>query len=143
MLNKALRLGEFYCEKCRIDWKFIKFLFVGGLNTLYGYGIFALLILCRIPYPIANFLSILSGIVFNFFTTGRLVFSNRNNRLFWRFGIVYGFNWAFSTAVMYLSNWLGYGNMYIVGLALILPNAAISFLLMKYFVFNEVKHEKN
>ena len=84
------------CEKYHIDWKFIKFLFVGGLNTAFGYGVFALFIFLKFHFAVASFLSTVLGILFNFKTTGTIVFKNNDNHLIFRFfgayAIVYGLN---------------------------------------------------
>ena len=72
---------------------FIRFLIVGGLNTAFGYFVFAIFIWCGLHYSVATFLSTVIGIVFNFFTTGRLVFKNSNNRLIFKFFAVYGITW--------------------------------------------------
>ena len=32
---------KIFLEKYNISWRFTKFLFVGALNTLFGYGVFA------------------------------------------------------------------------------------------------------
>ena len=73
--------------------RFIRFLIVGGLNTAFGYLVFAVFIWLDFHYSAATSLSTVIGIVFNFFTTGRLVFKNSNNRLIFKFFAVYGITW--------------------------------------------------
>lgn len=136
MINYCLNLSKKLCDYYHIDWKFVKFLFVGGINTLFGYGVFALFIWFGLHYGVANFFSIVLGIIFNFFTTGYFVFSNTNKKLFWRFLAVYSINWSISTSIMYVCKLCNYNNLYIIGAILLLPMAFLSFLLMKYFVFN-------
>jgi putative flippase GtrA len=53
---------------------FVRFLAVGVLNTAFGYAFFALLVWAGLWYPAAAAASTIGGIVFNFNTTGRLVF---------------------------------------------------------------------
>ena len=71
---------------------------MGGVNTAFGYGVFALFILLnrhfRVCSPeaelvLAPLISQICGILFNFKTTGTIVFRNRNNRLILRFFAVY------------------------------------------------------
>lgn len=128
------------CEKYHIDWKFIKFLFVGGLNTAFGYGIFALFIFLKFHFAVASFLSTVLSILFNFKTTGTIVFKNNDNHLIFRFFGVYG--------IIYVLNVLGLKcfkffdfNMYLAGFIMIFPMAVVSFILMKKFVFVSKKVE--
>lgn len=61
------------------------FLIIGVLNTVFGYCVFAFFLLLHIPDYIAVILSTCLGILFNFKTTGTLVFKNKNNKLLLRF----------------------------------------------------------
>ncbi len=115
---------------------FIRFLIVGGLNTAFGYFVFAIFIWCGLHYSVATFLSTVIGIVFNFFTTGRLVFKNSNNRLIFKFFAVYGITWLINVFFIWLIIHIGYDNLYVIGLVQVLPMALISYVLMKNFVFN-------
>lgn len=63
----------------------VKFLLVGGLNTLFGYAVFAVLISTGLHYTIAVFIGTLIGVLFNFKTTGKLVFDSQDNTLIWKF----------------------------------------------------------
>ena len=69
--------------------RFIKFLFVGGINTLFGYTSFAILIFLKLDYRIALLIATVCGVLFNFKTIGTLVFKKKSNRLITRFVIVY------------------------------------------------------
>ncbi|MBQ2644221.1 GtrA family protein [bacterium] len=135
MINTIKQL----CTKYNIDWKFIKFLFVGGLNTAFGYGVFAFFIFLKFHFAIASFLSTVLGILFNFKTTGIIVFKNHDNKLIFRFLGAY--------VIIYLLNILFlkifkimYVNMYLAGFILIFPMAVVSFILMKKFVFINNQH---
>lgn len=122
--------------------RFIKFLLVGGLNTAFGYLVFALLIWLGLHYSLATFLSTVIGIVFNFFTTGRLVFQNSDNGLIFRFFTVYGVYWVINVSAIWLVTLTGYTNLYVIGIALVLPCAMVSYVLMKVFVFGN-KNKKS
>lgn len=132
-----LKLLKKLCLKWHIDWRFVKFLFVGGVNTVFGYSAFALFIFLQMHYAVANFLSIVLSIIFNFFTTGFFVFSNTNMKLFYKFLLVYGFNWGLGSSIMWGCERLGYSNFYVIGAILVLPMAMVSFFLMKKFVFTK------
>lgn len=114
--------------------KLIRFFFVSGLNTAFGYGLFALFLYLGLKYPIALLISTIAGILFNFKTIGALVFKNRDNRLIFRFFAVYG--------ITYLCNWGGIAllkilaiNAYGAGAILIIPIGLMAFVLHKKFVF--------
>lgn len=57
--------------------RMLRFLAVGVLNTAVGYALFALLFFATQSYRMAAVLAFAGGIVFNFFSTGRLVFKSR------------------------------------------------------------------
>lgn len=59
-------------------WRFGRFLVVGAGNTLFGYSVFAILFLLTRQHQLAIVVATIVGAVFNFFTTGRLVFKNRD-----------------------------------------------------------------
>ena len=115
---------------------FIKFIFIGIINTIFGYGIYLLFLLIGFNFVIAALLSTILGIIFNFFTTGRFVFKSTNNYLIFKFVMVYIFIYLFTISglsILYL-----YGISYEIGGALMLaPNALLSFFLNKRLVFNE------
>ena len=117
--------------------QFIKFLMVGGINTLFGYGLFALFIFLGFHYAMASFLATVLGILFNFKTTGVLVFQNKDNRLLFRFFGVYGVVFVINVLMLKVLGEVGFG-MYLAGAVVIVPLAVLSFVLNKLFVF-EVK----
>lgn len=123
-------------EKYNIDIKFIKFLFVGVLNTLFGYGIFSLFIFLKLYYPIAALLAMVIGIIFNFKTTGTLVFKNKENSLLPKFFGVYGIGYLVNIGLLAIFDYFKF-SMYVAQAIIILPMALLSFCLMKYFVFNK------
>jgi putative flippase GtrA len=114
--------------------RFIKFLLVGVLNTLFGYAVFALFVYLGFHYSLASLLSTILGVLFNFRTTGRLVFNNRNNSLLWRFAMVYTVVYGCNVGLLRVMD--GYSiNMYVAGAVAVLPLALLSYFLNKRFVF--------
>ena len=113
-----------------------KFIFVGILNTIFGYSLFAFFIYLGLYYPIAVLLSTILGVLFNFKTIGRLVFDSNDNGLIFRFILVYAITYLLNIFFLWLLKKLGSENMYIDGFALLIPLAAVSFLLNKFFVFS-------
>ena len=122
------------CQQYHIDWKFIKFLFVGGINTAFSYSVYALCIFLKFHFTVASLISTVLGVLFNFKTTGTIVFKNSDNKLIFKFISVY--------VVTYFANICGlkifdifHFNMYYAGLIMVFPIAVLSFVLMKKFVF--------
>ena len=115
--------------------QFVKFLFVGLLNTLFGYAVFAALIYAGIPAMPALVLTYVVGVLFNFVTTGRLVFS-RSSASLARFIAAYVVIYFFNLALFKTVEALGAGAL--VAQALCLPIVAVfSFLLFKFQVFRD------
>lgn len=131
---------NFIIDTCRqsLRQRFIRFLLVGGLNTVFGYGVWAFLIFIGLHYMTATAIGTIIGILFNFKTTGCLVFRNHNNRLLWRFLSVYGIVYLLNIALLRGFELLNI-NLYIAGLIILLPLAGVSFFLMRCFVFKERK----
>ncbi len=116
----------------------LKFLLIGVINTIFGYSLFALLIFIGLHYTVAVFIGTIVGIVFNFKTTGKYVFNNTDNKLFFYFIGVYVFIYFFNIISLWLLQKIGITNMYFAGAILILPAATISFVLNRTFVFKNV-----
>jgi putative flippase GtrA len=118
------------------DRRFIVFLFVGVLNTAFGYGLFALFIFFGLHYTLAVLFSTILGVLFNFKTIGAIVFKNGSNKLIMRFIAVYALLYLLNISGLKVLDMAGITNKYISGGILLLPLAMLSFLLNKKFVFN-------
>lgn len=116
--------------------RFIKFLFVGFINTVFGYGVFALLLFLGLHYAIASLFGTILGVIFNFFTTGRLVFQNTDNLLIFKFIGVYAIVYLINLFFLAIIDYFNF-NLYIGGLIILLPMALFAFQLNQIFVFNE------
>lgn len=123
------------CEKTNFSWRFLKFLMVGALNTVFGYSVFALFTYLNLHYTISTLLATILGILFNFKTTGCIVFKNGDNKLIFKFLFVYGVTYLLSIAFLRICEYFGFTNMYLNYAILLLPNAMIAYSLMKKFVF--------
>lgn len=118
--------------------RFLTFLAVGGLNTLVGYAIFAGLILLGVFVPAAVVISTILGILFNFLSTGRLVFGSRRGSLLPRFIAVYAVQMGLNIGAINALERVGVGPL--VAGALVLPPLAIfTYLAMRRFVFTGTK----
>ena len=125
----------------KIDWLFVKFILVGILNTAFGYGAFALLMYTGLHYSAAVVLSTIAGILFNFKTTGVLVFKNKDNSLIFKFIAVYTLVCITGIIILRLAQ-IAHINLYFAGLVSTGICAVTAFLLNKDWVFKK-HHEKN
>lgn len=122
------------------SFRFIRFLFVGGINTLFGYSVFSVFILLQIHYALASLFSTILGIIFNFFTTGKIVFRNNDPKLIFKFFGVYGIIYLINLLFLKLFDTY-HVNMLIAGAILVFPVAILSYFLNKALVFR-VKNDK-
>lgn len=114
--------------------QFALFVLVGILNTIFSYAIFALLLWLGLHYALATAIAAALGILFNFKTTGIIVFQNRDNsRLLW-YAAAQGVGYLLSVAVQRLGHEMGI-NAYYSGLLAIPPSVVIVFTLCRFVVF--------
>jgi putative flippase GtrA len=114
---------------------FVRFLFVGALNTAFGWGCYAILILLGLPRPPALLLATAVGGLWNYQTTGRIVFAGAPARLLPRFIAVYVGVYLFNLALLELAcRGLGTGSL--VGQLLALPPTVVaSYFALRAWVF--------
>lgn len=114
--------------------RFLRFLVVGGLNTAFGYGLFYLLLRLSGSAMFALTLGTILGVLFNFVTTGSLVFRALERHRLIRFFGVYGIVYLYNAAGLTILQAMGVDPA--LGGLLLLPGAvAISYLLNRAFVF--------
>lgn len=118
--------------------QFLRFLAVGMLNTLFGYAIFAGLVLAGLAPMPALVLAYLAGVPFNYFTTGRFVFGGapRSRAAFARFVVAYVVIYGFNAVLYRVAEMAVAGPL--LAQALCIPAVAVfSFLLFKLHVFRD------
>ena len=116
--------------------QFLVFLVVGGLNTAFGYGIYAALIYMGLHYALAVLLATVLGVLFNFKTTGTIVFASQDNSLIVKFFGVYAILFVFNAVFIHILRNFSF-NDYVAG-AITIPFAAVlSFILNKKLVFRQ------
>ena len=114
----------------------LRFFVIGGVNTIFGYSVYAILLIVNIHYSLSLFIALVLGIFFNFFTTGRFVFNNTNKRLIVKFFTVYGVTYLINLGFLRIFEYFNF-NMLIAQMILTLPTAFLSYYLNKRFVFKE------
>jgi putative flippase GtrA len=116
--------------------KFLRFLFVAGLNTLVGYGIFAVLVLAGLHYSVAGAISTILGVLFNFKSYGLLVFNSHDNWKIFRFVAVYAVTYSVNLGLLWLAERNGISVLLAAAVTL-LPMAFFSFLLNRALVYGD------
>jgi putative flippase GtrA len=115
--------------------RFLIFLMVGGLNTLVGYCFFVALTYAGLGKTLAVVGATALGVLFNFFSTGRIVFDSGNLSLLPRFIGVYIVQCAAN--ILLLNALTALGVHLLVAEAIILSALAVgTFFAMRRFVFN-------
>ena len=138
IISEWIYEGPFHFICKYFDKKFIKFLFVGSVNTVFGYLMYVIFITMPIPRIVALLCSYIAGVLWNFKTTGNVVFKSNDNRLIFRFVfsyiVVFFINYAALVVLLNLNM-----NKYLAQFLLVFPVAMISFTLFRLFVFREKK----
>jgi putative flippase GtrA len=127
-------MAEIRGETLWCDLRLLKFLMVGALNTVVGYSIYVLCLWAGLHYSAAIAVATVLGTLFNFKSTGSLVFRSHDNSLLIRFIAMY--------CAVYAVNLIGVGVLlqfglaeWLSGLLLLLPLALLSYVLNSRFVF--------
>ncbi|CAM2191882.1 GtrA family protein [Paraburkholderia kururiensis] len=116
-------------------YQLIRFLVVGGLNTVFGYSLFAVFTFIGLAYPVAIGLATIGGVLFNFQSIGRLVFDGAPRSRFWRFVGVYCVIYLVNLGGVRLLLSLG-ANVYVANAITLVPLSLLAFILNRRFVFN-------
>ena len=123
--------------------RLLRFLIVGGVNTVFGYSAYAAFLFVGFHYAAAALLGTVVGVIFNFFTTGRFVFEKvARGGLLVRFvaiyAVVYGINVVALTVLQLIVIGSYRFGPYVAGIVLIVPVALLSYVLMRRFVFGGI-----
>lgn len=121
--------------------RLIRFFLVGGLNTAFGYGLFAFLIYIGLHYSVAGIVGTIIGVLFNFKTVGLIVFRSKNNKLIIRFFAVYVIIYTIGVSSLAIFKYFGI-NEYIGGAIMLLPSGLLGYFLNKKLVFIEPKKDE-
>lgn len=130
-LHKKFLWGAFK----RIDEKFFKFLFVGAINTVFAYTIYVIFVALGLVPNVALVFQYILGILWNFKTTGSIVFKNHDNKLIFKFFLSYIVTFLINSAFLYLLTEIIKMNDYLAQALLVVPIAVVSFFIMKFWVF--------
>jgi putative flippase GtrA len=112
----------------------MRFLGVGVLNTIFGFGCYAILVLLGLHYTLAIALSTICGVIFNFKTLSTIVFHASGNRRIFRFILAYIIIYFFNAFGVYFIGMCG-GGLLLGGAIMLLPAAFLAYILQKLYVF--------
>ncbi|SKC81848.1 Putative flippase GtrA (transmembrane translocase of bactoprenol-linked glucose) [Burkholderia sp. CF099] len=121
----------------RPHMQLIRFLVVGGINTLFGYSVFFVLTWMGLHYPLAIALATIAGVSFNFQSVGRLVFGGAPRSRFWRFVGVYCLIYVVNLAAVRALLEVGI-SVYVANAIVLLPLSLLAFLLNRRLVFSRL-----
>ena len=82
----------------------IRFLFVGGLNTIVGYGVYALLLCLNVNYLVANTVSTIVGIAHSYLWNRFFTFKSKDKALgeITKFVSVYFISYLIGMCTLYI-----------------------------------------
>ena len=115
----------------------IRFLFVGGLNTIVGYGTYALLLMMDFNYLLANTIGTIVGIIHSYIWNRKFTFKSNSNikKEIPKFIFVYLISYLIGLLNLYiLVKKIGI-NEYMAGIINIVTTTLISWFGHKYFSF--------
>lgn len=111
----------------------VRYYQAGALNALFGYGLYALLVFAGLNLFLAQMLSHLLGVLFNYFTYSRHVFKGAASAK-GRFILSYGINYLLSVSILAALTRFG-ASAYLAGLLTIVIVSVINYLMLRHMVF--------
>ena len=114
--------------------RFVKFLGVGGLNTLFGFAVYTLFALTELSTFMVLIVSTLASITFNFFTMGGLVFRELGLVRVPRFLISYAVIFIINLELIERLSPVYGGRIWAMAI-IVLPMALLSYFIQAWFVF--------
>ncbi|MDO8654254.1 MAG: GtrA family protein [Undibacterium sp.] len=121
-----------------LDSRFIKFVLVGVLNTIFGYSVYAALLFIKFPYLIALLVATIAGVVFNYFSFGRIAFNGHKGwAVFLKFIIAYALIYTINALLLKLLIDYLIINNYLAQIMCIPVNVFLSWVFMSLWVYKE------
>ena len=117
----------------------IRFLFVGGLNTVVGYGLYALLLFLNINYLIANTFSTIIGVLHSYLWNRYFTFKSREkaSKELLKFISVYILSYLIGMGTLFCFKEIFNISPYLAGLLNLIITTLISWFGHKYFSFKK------
>ena len=115
---------------------FQKYIIIGGVNTLFGYSVFAIFLFLGFHYSLSVLIATVLGVFFNFQTYGKLVFRSHSNHLIGKFILVYVLIYFINVLLIALLDFFKV-DLFIAGVIVLFPSAYFGYLLNKRLVWKE------
>lgn len=116
--------------------KVVKFLSAGVLNTVFGYAVYAALLYVGTPYLAALFLATIAGVIFNYFSFGRIVFNGLGSRyIFGKFIIAYSIIYGVNALLLHVLTRDFFFSPYMGQVICIPLGVVLSWILMNFWVY--------
>ncbi len=121
--------------------RLIRYYGVGVINTVFGFGLYSLLVFLGLNLFVAQLVSVICGTAFNYFTYSRHVFTGERRSPVAFVG-AYAFNYMLGLGLLALVHSV-VKNPYAAGFLVLLIGTAINYFILKRFVFrpHETPHE--
>jgi|SRR6185312_1584487 len=118
--------------------RFIRYLFVGCLNTLFGFLVYSALVFLNLPTWAALLGGNIAGIAFNFLTIGGIVFLDLSPARIPLFVLSYGAIYLINLELIgLLQTWVR--GRIAAQAVLVLPMALLSYLILSKYVFAKTR----
>lgn len=116
--------------------RLVRFLATGVLNTAFGYGVYALFVALGMPYLPALVVATVLGVIFNFFSFGKLAFRTAlGTGTFMRFLAGYGAALALNAGLLWLAHERLGLDPYTAQLACLPPTVLATWLILNHWVY--------
>ncbi|MBC7578496.1 MAG: GtrA family protein [Tardiphaga sp.] len=115
----------------------VRFIAIGIVNTIFGYAVFTGLYLVSGNHRLSIIGATIVGVIFNFFTTGRIVFGSSDNRLILRFVAGYAISLGVNLVLLEVLVRLGV-NALIAQLISLPPVVVLTYFVNARLVFRNV-----
>ena len=118
------------------NYRWIRFLAIGTVNTGFSYAVYAGLVFAGLNYALSNLGALLLSILFSFRTQSTFVFGRGGRRVFLRYLLVWAVIYCMNVAIIAGLLKLGMSS-YGAGALAIVPVTVISYFLQKLLVFSD------
>ena len=113
-----------------------RFLATGALNTAFGYGLYALFVALGMPYLPALATATVLGVVFNYFTFGKITFRVAlRGGTFARFVAGYGASLGLNAALLWFAHERLALGPYAAQAACLPPTVVATYLILEHWVY--------
>ena len=122
-----------------LNKRFIKFIFVGVLNTIVGYGTYALFLWLGVHYLVASTLSTIIGVMFSYLLNKKITFNDikTSNATPFKFASVYLVSYLVGLLNLFILVKKCNINSYVAGFMNLFVTTSISWFGHRYFSFKE------